>query len=105
MIDLSFYVFFAIALYAVGIYCLATKRNMIRLILGLEILANAANVLFISFAAYPPFPGFVNPLGHSIVIVSIGISGSISAVALVLVIYAYKHYGTLDIEELRRLRG
>jgi len=104
MIDLSYYIFFAISLYAIGLYCLATKRNMIRLILGLEILSNAANVTLISFAAYA-VPGFVDPLGHSMVVVSIGISGSVSAVALVLVIYAYKHYGTLDVQELRRLRG
>jgi len=104
MIDLSYYVFFALALYAIGLYCLATKKNMIRLILGLEILSNAANVTIISFAAYA-YPGFVDPLGHSMVVVSIGISGSVGAVALALVIYAYKHYGTLDVQELRRLRG
>ena len=104
MIDLSYYIAFVIALYTIGIYCLATKRNMIRLILGLEILVNAANVSFSAFSAYA-FPGFVDPLGHSIVVVSIGIAGSVSAVALMLVVYVYKHYGTLDVKELRRLRG
>jgi multisubunit Na+/H+ antiporter MnhC subunit len=77
---------------------------MIRLILGLDILVNAANVNFIVFSAYAN-PGFVDPLAHSIVIVSIGIAGSVSAVALMLVVYVYKHYGTLDARELRRLRG
>jgi NADH:ubiquinone oxidoreductase subunit K len=104
MIDVAYYIAFAITLYMIGIYCLATKRNMIRLILGLEILLNAANVTFIAFSAYG-VPGFVDPLAHSFVIVSIGIAGSVSAVALTLVVYVYKHYGTLDVRELRRLKG
>lgn len=104
MLDIYYYVLFVITLYAIGIYCLATKRNMIRIILGLEILINTANIGFISFSAYA-FPGFVDPLAHSFVVISIGIAGSVSAVALMLVVYVYKHYGTLDVRELKRLKG
>ena len=104
MVDLSYYLVFAAALYIIGIYCLATKRNMIRLILGIEILVNAANINFIAFSNYL-MPGFVDPLAHSIVIVSIGLAGSLSAVGLTVVVYACKHYGTLDVRELRRLKG
>lgn len=104
MIDLSYYLGFVFSLYAIGLYCLATKRNMIRLILGLEILINAANLTFITFSAYA-FPGYVDPLAHSIVIVSIGLGGSVGAVALTMIVYAYKYYGTLDITVLKRLKG
>jgi NADH:ubiquinone oxidoreductase subunit K len=104
MIDVSYYLAFAFSLYVIGIYCLATKRNMIRLILGIEILTNAANVTFITFSAYA-LPGFIDPLAHSIVIISIGLAGSVSAVALAIVVYAYKHYGTLDVTALKRLKG
>jgi len=104
MIDLSYYLGFIFSLYAIGLYCLATKRNMIRLILGLEILINAANLTFITFSAYA-FPGYVDRLAHSIVIVSIGLGGSVGAVALTMIVYAYKYYGTLDITELKRLKG
>jgi NADH:ubiquinone oxidoreductase subunit K len=104
MIDLTFYLIFAIALYMVGLYCLATKRNMLRLVLGIEILINAANINFITFSAYA-MPGFVDPMGNSFVCISIGLAGAVSAVALAIVVLAYRHYGTLDVKELRRLRG
>jgi len=104
MIDLSYYLGFAFSLYVIGIYCLATKRNMIRLMLGIEILVNAANLTFIALSAYA-VPGFIDPLAHSIVIVSIALAGSVGAVALSIIVYAYKHYGTLDITELKRLKG
>jgi NADH:ubiquinone oxidoreductase subunit K len=103
MIDLSYYIAFAFALFIIGIYCLATKRNMIRLILGIEILINAAHISFIALA--DAIPGLVDPLAQSIVIISTGLAGSVSAVAITIVVYAYRHYGTLDIRELRRLKG
>jgi NADH-quinone oxidoreductase subunit K len=104
MLNLSYYLIFTIALYILGIYCLATKRNMIRLVLGIEILVNAANINFIVFAAYA-MPGFVDSFGHSLASVSIGLAGAVSAVALAIVVLIYRHYGTLDVDELRRLRG
>jgi NADH:ubiquinone oxidoreductase subunit K len=95
---------FSLALYIVGIYCLVTKRNLIRLLLGIEILVNSANVNFIVFAAYA-MPGFVESSGHSFASISIGLAGAISAVALAIVVIVYKHYGTLDVDELKQLRG
>ena len=103
MISLEYYVALSFALYFIGLYCLATKKSMIRLVLGIEILINAANLNFVAFSAYRA-EGFVDPFAHSIVIISIAIAGCISAAALALVVYAYKHYDTLDVRKLRRLR-
>jgi NADH-quinone oxidoreductase subunit K len=104
MLDLTYYLVFSLALYVIGIYCLATKRNMIRLLLGIEILVNAANINFIVFAAYT-MPGFVDSMGHSFASISIGLAGAVSAVALAIVVLVYRHYGTLDVDELKLLRG
>jgi NADH:ubiquinone oxidoreductase subunit K len=104
MLPLSYYLMFTFGLYVIGLYCLATKRNMIRLIIGIEIMVNAANLNFIVFSAYWR-GGFIDPLAHSLVIVSTALVGCVTAVALTIVVYAYRHYGTLDVRELRRLRG
>jgi NADH-quinone oxidoreductase subunit K len=104
MIPLSYYLMFTISLYVIGLYCLATKRNMIRLIIGIEIMVNAANINFITFSAYWQ-QGFIDPLAHSLVIVSTGLVGCVTAVALTIIVYAYRHYGTLDVRKLKRLRG
>ena len=104
MLDLSYWLIFSLALYVIGIYCLATKRNLIRLILGVEMLINAANINFITFAAYAN-PGLVDSMGHSFASISIGLAGALSAVALAVVVLIYRYYGTLDTDELRKLRG
>ncbi len=103
MIMLNYYIAGAVALYIVGMYCLAVKRNMVRLVIGIEILINAAHLNFIAFSAYREV-GYIEPLGHSVVIMSIVFAGCVSAVALTIVTYAYKHYHTLDVRELRRLK-
>jgi NADH:ubiquinone oxidoreductase subunit K len=103
MIPLSYYIAGAVALYILGMYCLAVKRNMIRLVIGIEILINAAHLNFIAFSAYGTVVN-MGPLGHSIVIMSIVFAGCVTAVALTIVTYAYKHYGTLDVRKLRRLK-
>jgi NADH:ubiquinone oxidoreductase subunit K len=104
VIPLGYHLAGAIALYVIGMYCLAAKRNMIRLIIGIEILMNAAHLTFIAFSAYRT-AGYIDPLGHAIVIMSIVFTGCITAVALTIVTYAYRHYGTLDVRKLKRLRG
>jgi NADH:ubiquinone oxidoreductase subunit K len=93
----------ALILFIIGLYCLVAKRNMVRLVIGIEILINAANLSFITFSAYRQ-PGYVDLLSQSIVVISMAIAGSVTALALVILLNAYKHYGTLDVRKLRRLR-
>ena len=104
MIPIVHYIVGAVALYIIGMYCLASKRNMIRLVIGVEILINAAHLNFVAFSAYRAV-GYIDPLGHAIVIMSIVFAGCVTAVALTIVTYAYRHYGTLDVRKLKRLRG
>jgi multisubunit Na+/H+ antiporter MnhC subunit len=76
---------------------------MIKLIIGIEILTSAANLNFIALSAYGK-PGQVDPLGHTFVIMSIVIGACVVAVALTIAVNAYRHYKTLDVRELKRLR-
>jgi len=103
MIDLNYYVATAVVLFMIGVYCLTVKRNMIRLIIGIEIVASGANLNFIAFSAYVK-PGFVDPLGHSYVILSIVVGACVVAVGLAMVVSAYRHYRTLDVRKLGRLK-
>lgn len=79
------------------------KRNMIRLLMSLEIMVNAATMNFVAFSSYG-VAGFTQPLGHAFAILSIGIGGCIIAVGLAIALYAYRHYKTLDVRRLRRIR-
>lgn len=103
MIPLTYYLACSAALYIIGIYCIVVKRNMIRLLIALEIMMNAVNLNLIAFSSYGD-PGFTDPLAHAFTIISIGVSGCIIALGLAITLHAYRHYKTLDVRELRRLR-
>jgi len=93
----------AFLLYTIGAYCLLTKRNLIRLLIGLEIMLNAANVNFISLSTLK-IPGLIDPLPHSIVVTAIVLDGALMAVGLMIVIAAFKRYRTLNVDKLSKLR-
>ncbi|MHA1781365.1 MAG: NADH-quinone oxidoreductase subunit K [Candidatus Thorarchaeota archaeon] len=109
MLDmLDIYLIFALILYMLGIYTLASARNMIKLVIGIEILVAAANLNFLALGAFTSSPsilGPVDPLVQDFVILSICIGGAVAAIAMSLIMNAYRHYGTLDVRELRRLKG
>ena len=89
-------------MFAIGLVCLMIKRDMVRLLIGVEILFNAANLSFIAFSTQ--VQGYVDPLAHSIVIMAIVLDGAVIAVGLTMGFNVYRHYGTIDIRKLRRLK-
>jgi NADH-quinone oxidoreductase subunit K len=89
-------------LLVIGLGCLMVKRDMVRLLIGVEILFNAANLSFVAFSTQTS--GFVDPLPHSVVMMAIVLDGTVIAVGLAMVLNVYKHYKTLDIRKLRRLK-
>ena len=103
MLPLEYYLAGAIVLYIIGVYCLATKRNMVKLLIGIVILANATNLNFIAFSALI-FAGFVDAYAHAIVIMAVVLEAFVTAVGLTIILNAYRHYKTLDVRELKRLR-
>lgn len=100
--QLSVVLVFIFLQFVIGLGCLMVKRDMVRLLIGVEILFNAANLCFIALSSH--VTGFIDPLPQSIVMMAIVLDGSVIAVGLVIVINAYKHYGTLDVRKLRRLK-
>ena len=100
--QLSVVLVFIFLQFVIGLGCLMVKRDMVRLLIGVEILFNAANLCFIALSSH--ITGFIDPFPQTIVMMAIVLDGSVIAVGLVIVINAYKHYGTLDIRKLRRLK-
>jgi len=86
----------------IGLGCLMFKRDMVRLLIGVEILFNAANLFFIGLATQSP--GMIDPFAHSVVMMAIVLDGTVIAVGLAMILNVYKHYGTIDIRKLRRLK-
>ena len=95
------YIVAVAVLLGIGIYCLISRRNLIQLIIGLEIIAKAVTLSFV-------LAGYVQgneQIAQSIAITIILIEAITTAIVLSLIVAAYRHTGTLDVDMLRRLRG
>lgn len=88
-------------IFTMGVYCLATKRSVIKMVIAIELMVNAANLNFVAFALTP---AGIDPLGQAFAFLSLGVGGAITAVALLLAVQIYRTYGALDVERLRRLK-
>ena len=91
------------AMVCIGLYCVSQK-SMIRILLGVEIILNAGNFALVYFASFRVAQGFVDPLGQSLAFMSIILGGSVIAVGLALIVNAYKHFKTIEVDKLRRLK-
>lgn len=87
-------------LVGIGVYGLIVKRNAIRMIFAIEIIANAANLNLIAFSRY-----LGDVQGQVLTLFAIAIAAAEVAVGLAIVIIAYRLYREIDVAEYRSLRG
>jgi NADH:ubiquinone oxidoreductase subunit K len=100
---LYYYLIFSALLFAIGLAGALTRRNAILVLVGIELMLNAANLNFIAFWRYNPDPNAIQ--GIMFVIFSIAIAAAEAAVGLALIIAIYRHYRTTDLNKVDSLKG
>jgi NADH:ubiquinone oxidoreductase subunit K len=90
-------------LFTVGLAGALMRRNAILVLIGIELMLNAANLNFIAFWRYGPNPEALT--GMMFVIFSIGVAAAEAAVGLALIISLYRHIKTANIDEVNSMRG
>jgi multicomponent Na+:H+ antiporter subunit C len=104
----------AVALFIIGLYTVVTHRNLIKRILGVNIMGTGIFFFFIAIgnvaAGQPPIiigSGtdiiYINPLPSVLILTGIVVVVSITVYSLSLVIRIYQTYGTIDQEEIVQL--
>ena len=105
-----------LVLFALGIYCILRKRNIIKIIVGIIICEYAVNLFFILVGyrmqgrAPIYIPGekvveMVDPLPQALVLTSIVIGLAATALLIAIAIRIYEKYGTFDITKIKELKG
>lgn len=99
-------------LFGIGAYMMVGSQNLVKKIIGLNILQTAVFLFFITAAfvagANPPLltisPPYVSPLPHVLILTAIVVGVSLTAVALGLVVRIYSEYGSLDEAVIREVQ-
>lgn len=95
------YILLSIALFSIGIYGLTASRNVIRVLMSIELLLNAVNVNLVAFSAY------VDPLdikGQIFAMFVMAIAAAEAAVALAIVLAIYRNMSSVDMEDFASLK-
>jgi NADH:ubiquinone oxidoreductase subunit K len=103
MTPLQSYLLLSALLFAIGLAGAVTRRNAILVLIGIELMLNAANLNFIAFWRFGPNPEALT--GVMFVIFSIAIAAAEAAVGLALIIAIYRHYKTVNLDEVKNLKG
>jgi NADH-quinone oxidoreductase subunit K len=101
-IELSWYLLLAAALFCIGMYAVLSRRNAIGILMGVELMLNAANLNLIAFWRY------ITPAqlaGQVFVLFIIALAAAEAAVGLALIISLYRQRETIFADEVDLLQG
>ena len=103
MSSLESYLLLSSLLFAVGLAGALTRRNAVLVLVGIELMLNAANLNFIAFWRYGPSPSAMT--GIMFAIFSISVAAAEAAVGLGIILAAYRHSRTTDLDRMNFLKG
>ena len=106
-IGLSHYLFLGALLFVCGVVCMATKRNAIGVLIGVELVLNGANINFVAFSCFPDAHGrFAFEIeGMMFALFVIVLAAAEAAVALAIVLNFYNNHMTVDVDTAEELKG
>jgi len=100
-IGLNHYLIVGAALFSLGLLAVITKKNAVTVLMGIELILNAANINFIAFARFVD-----NDLDGQIVAVFVIVTAAAAAaVALAIVLNLYERLRSVDLDEADSLAG
>ena len=102
MVPLYYYLFLSGILFAIGVAGVVIRRNLIVILMSIELMLNAVNLTFIAFSRFVESAQPIN--GHVFVIFIITVAAAEAAVALALAVVVYRNRTTIDIDKINLLR-
>ncbi len=100
-IPLQHILFMSTALFFIGMYGLFTRRNMITMLMAVELMLNSVNINFVAFNKYL-YPENMDGIFFTIFIVAI--AAAEAAVAIAIIINLYRKYQSIDVEDADELK-
>ena len=94
-VPLSYILIVSTALFFIGMYGLLTRRNMITMLMSVELILNSVNINFIAFNRYL-YPEKLEGIFFTLFIIAI--AAAEAAVAIAIIINLYRNFNSIDVE-------
>lgn len=99
---LNHYLMVSAILFAIGVYGVLSRRNAIAVLMGVELMLNAANLNFLAFWRFL-HPQSMEP--QVFVLVGLTVAAADAAVGLAVVLNIYRRFGSIEVEQMDTLKG
>lgn len=100
-IPLTHILFVSTALFFIGMYGLFTRRNMITMLMSIELILNSVNINFVAFNKYL-FPNQLDGIFFTIFVITI--AAAEAAVAIAIIINLYRSHHSIDVDDASELK-
>ncbi len=92
----------ALILFCLGLYGVLARRNLIAILIGIELMLNAANINFLAFNYFIPTDPAVAQI---VVLVVIGLAAAEAAIALAIILSLYRQRNSIDVDGMQSLKA
>jgi len=100
MISVTDFLVVSAALFCIGLYIIVSKRNAIQILIGIELMLNAAILNLVAFGKYDS----LNNTGQVFALFAIVLAAATTAVALAIILNVYRRYKTINAGEVNQLK-
>lgn len=100
-IPLQYFLILATVMFFVGIFGFLTRRNLITILMSVELILNSVNINFLAFNRYL-FPHKLEGLFFSLFVIAV--AAAEAAVAIALIINIYRRFTTINVEDVHEMR-
>ena len=100
MISLTDFLIVSAALFCIGLFMVVSKNNAIQILIGIELMLNAAILNLVAFGKYDR----LNNGGQIFALFAIVLAAATTAVALAIILNVYRRYKTIDPNKIDKLR-
>lgn len=100
MITLTHFLIVSTMIFCIGLYATLAKKNAIMILVGIELMINAAILNFVAFGKYDK----INYGGQVFALFAIVLAAAAVAVGLAIVLNVYRHYKTINPDHIKELK-
>lgn len=101
-IGLQHYLIISTLMFFIGIYGFLTRKNLITMLMSIELILNSVNINFVAFNRFL----FADKLqGHFFSLIIIAVAAAEAAVAIAIIINIYRNFKSIDVENVNEMKN
>src|SRR5512133_2034509 len=100
-IPIQYFLIISTLMFFIGIYGFLTRKNLITMLMSIELILNSVNINFVTFNKYL-YPQ--NLQGHFFTLIIIAIAAAEAAVAIAIIINIYRNFRSTDVDNVDEMK-